>query len=183
MNTKIKCILTFLAGSAIGVGATWQYFKKKYAAYAQEEIDSVREMYSIKYKSETEDKEPEPPTDPIVNEEDVEEYVSLVKEYKPDAENNILKPYVISPDEFGEDIEREQISLTFYKDGILANDNDEIVENVDELIGVDSLNHFGEYEDDSVFVRDDRLNVEYEILLDKRNYSDVVKTPPHNTEE
>ena len=46
---------------------------------------------------------------------------------------------------------------------------------MDEIVGEESLNHFGEYEDDSVFVRSDRLKCDYEILLDQRNYSDVVK--------
>ena len=54
---------------------------------------------------------------------------------------------------------------------------------MDEIVGKESLNHFGEYEDDSVFVRNDRLKRDYEILLDQRNYSDVVKTMPHRMEE
>ena len=29
---------------------------------------------------------------------------------------------------------------------------------MDEIVGKESLNHFGEYEDDSVFVRNDRLS-------------------------
>lgn len=181
MDNKIKCLLAFVAGSTIGVGITWQFFKQKYKAYAQEEIDSVKEMYSKKHKSEP--TEPETPKSIDFTDEEEMEYVSLVKEYKPDANDKIKKPYVISPDEFGEDIDREQISLTFYNDGVLTDENDEVIKNVDELIGVDSLNHFGEYEDDSVFVRDDRLNCEYEILLDQRNYSDVVKKKPRDTEE
>lgn len=179
MDNSIKYLLAFVAGSAVGVGVTWQFFKQKYKAYAQEEIDSVKEMYSAKYKDA--DNGLSKPID--ISDEEEEEYVTLVREYHPDADNKVKKPYVISPDEFGEDINRTQISLTFYADGVLTDDRDEVVTNVDELIGADSLNHFGEYEDDSVFVRDDRLNCEYEILLDERNYSDVVKTKPHSTEE
>lgn len=40
-------------------------------------------------------------------------------------------------------------------------------------IGDDALGHFGEYEDDSVFVRNDEEQTDYEILLDGRNYHDV----------
>ena len=43
----------------------------------------------------------------------------------------------------------------------------------DEIVGLDSLTHFGEYEDDSVFVRNDVMKCDYEILLDHRNYKDV----------
>ena len=93
------------------------------------------------------------------------------------------KPYVISPEEFGEFEEYEKISLTYYADKVLADENDEEVDDVDEIVGEESLNHFGEYEDDSVFVRNDRLKCDYEILLDQRNYSDVAKTMPHRVEE
>lgn len=57
------------------------------------------------------------------------------------------------------------------------------VDDVEEIVGEESLTHFGEYEDDSVFVRNDRLKCDYEILLDQRNYSDVTKTMPHRVEE
>ena len=32
---------------------------------------------------------------------------------------------------------------------------------------------FGEYEEDSVFVRDDERKIDYEILADTRNYHDL----------
>ena len=41
----------------------------------------------------------------------------------------------------------------------------------DDVVGMESLTHFGEYEDDSVFVRNDRLKCDYEILMDERTYS------------
>ena len=82
-------------------------------------------------------------------------------------------PYVIPPEEFGE-TDYEIISLTYYADGILADDMDDIVDDVDDIVGADSLTHFGEYEEDSVFVRNDLREVDYEILRDPRKYSDVV---------
>ena len=93
-----------------------------------------------------------------------------------------MKPYVISPEEFGEFEDYERISLSYYADQILADEDDEKVEDVDNVVGLESLAHFGEYEDDSVFVRNDRLKCDYEILLDQRTYSDVIKQRPHQTE-
>lgn len=87
------------------------------------------------------------------------------------------KPYVIPPEEFGEFDDYETISLTYYADKVLADDLDELVEDVDNVVGLKSLETFGEYEDDSVFVRNDRLRADYEILLDTRNYSDVAPSP------
>lgn len=93
-----------------------------------------------------------------------------------------MKPYVISPEEFGEFEDYERISLSYYADQILADEDDEKVEDVDNVVGLESLAHFGEFEDDSVFVRNDRLKCDYEILLDQRTYSDVIKQRPHQTE-
>ena len=84
------------------------------------------------------------------------------------------RPYVIPPEDFGDvDIDYETKSLVMYADGVLVNEYGAIIEDVDNLVGKDSLNHFGEYEDDSVFVRNDRLKTDFEILLDNRNYKDI----------
>lgn len=80
-------------------------------------------------------------------------------------------PYIITPDEFGEKDGYDIISLTYYhNDGVLADDMDERIDDYEDIIGKDALDHFGDYEDDSVFVRNDRLKADYEILLDDREY-------------
>ena len=89
---------------------------------------------------------------------------------------------MIPPEQFGDDEEYEQISLTYYADGVLADENDEVIEDVEDAVGIDPLNHFGEYEDDSVFVRNDARKCDYEILLDQRTYSEVVEDMPHQME-
>ena len=57
-----------------------------------------------------------------------------------------------------------------------------MIEDVESMIGFESLSHFGEYEDDSVFVRNDARKCDYEILQDQRLYSDVIKEMPHPME-
>ena len=58
-------------------------------------------------------------------------------------------------------------------DEVLADEEDETVDNVDDIVGADFANHFGEYEDDSVFIRNDRMKCDYEILKDYRSFADV----------
>ena len=82
------------------------------------------------------------------------------------------RPYVIAPDEVGETGYRT-VSLNYYDDGVLTYENDDVIENVDELVGKDSLSHFGEYEDDTVYVRNDKQRIDYEILADTQKYSDI----------
>ena len=188
MKSALSNILIFTVGAAIGSVVTWKLIKNKYEQIAKEEIDSVKEVFSRR-------------KDEIISDEkrddDFEEYHNITNLYSKESDEeeeedeeevqevrkSVKKPYVISPDEFGEMDEYDAISLNYYADGVLTNDWDEVIENVDDIVGIDSLNHFGEYEEDSVFVRNDTLQADYEILKDVRNYSDVVDTDPHSAEE
>ena len=82
-------------------------------------------------------------------------------------------PYVIAPEKFMEHDDYDTISLTYYSDNVLADEDNEIIEDVEGVVGEDSLNHFGEYEDDAVYVRNDARKVDYEILLDQRKFSEI----------
>ena len=103
------------------------------------------------------------------------EYSRTVKPTeKADSETSEDTPYVISPAEFGEIEEYTKVSLTYFADGVLADELNEPVDNVEEIVG-DALEHFGEYEEDSVFVRNDAKRCDYEILQDLRNFKDVLE--------
>lgn len=177
-----KYVLAFVLGAAIGSAASWRYLKTKYEQIAQEEIDSVKEYYSKKNSDEKIENEVEPE---IERESDVNDrimdYASLLKNegYTEYSKSNKEKPYVIAPEEFGDMDGYSQISLTYYADQVVADDADHILTNIEETIGFDSLSHFGEYEDDSVFVRNDRRKCDYEILLSQRKYSEILKEKPH----
>lgn len=88
--------------------------------------------------------------------------------------NDELKPYVISPDEFGE-TDYKIISLICYADDVLTDEFDNIIDDVEGTVGEASLNTFGEYEDDTVFVRNDSLEIDYEICADLRAYSEIYR--------
>lgn len=200
MSSKGMAFLAFVVGAGTGSVCTWKLLKRKYELIAQEEIDSVKAAYATREIGKgfvegfrdglkvAEDRTQKDEDDvdfknyaSIIQKEGYTDYSRSVEEKKGEA--FVEKPYVISPEEFGEFEEYEKISLTYYADEVLADENDEEVDDVDEIVGEESLNHFGEYEDDSVFVRNDRLKCDYEILLDQRNYSDVAKTRPHRVEE
>ena len=75
----------------------------------------------------------------------------------------------------------KKISLSYFDDQILADENLDVVEDIEETVGIDSLTHFGEYEDDSIFVRNDARRVDYQVLIDNRSYHKDVKNSrkPH----
>lgn len=195
-----KCaIIAFLAGAAIGSVATWQFAKKKYELIAEDEIMSVKEYYRKRAVPHYEGPETSeeaasaPDISQKVNEKpDIMEYAAKIRsegytDYseKREPEKKVSpdeRPYVITPEEFGEYDDYEKITLFFYADQILADDNDVAIRNVDEIVGVDSLTHFGEYDDDAVYVRDDRKKLDYEILRSLRRYSEVLEEKPYKAE-
>lgn len=184
MNCKFTNIVMFAVGAAIGSAVTWKILKDKYERIVQEEIESVKEVFAGMVEANTEEDEETDEGHHQINwdeyedlEEELEEYAELTNLYsseKGGAEKvEVAKPYVISPYDFGEIDEFHTISLTYYADGVLEDDEQNIVTDVDELIGEQSLTTFGEYEDDSVFVRNERLQTDFEILKDPRTYAEA----------
>ena len=66
---------------------------------------------------------------------------------------------------------------------ILTDDDNNPIEDVEGLVGLHYDTHFGEYEDDSVFIRNDELKTDFEILADSRRYSDVIHYGARRTED
>lgn len=184
MMNKAGSFAAFIFGAAIGSVVTWQLTKRKYEHILQEEIDSVKAVFSKRVSNDISNEDELYDRRTPEHEETFENYKNLVGAYSEEKEEAAVdRPYVISPDEFSNQYDYNTISLTYYADGVLADEDDEVVDDVDDVIGLKSLTHFGEYEDDSVFVRNDARKCDYEILLDQRNYADVIKNKPHHTEE
>lgn len=184
---KATHAIAYILGAASGAAVAWFFTKKKYEQILDEEIQSVKEVYSknakeeyIPSSEELEDYENEANAYNTVDSSTEEETV-VKNEIDPPA-IGVEKPYVIPPEEFGEFEDYEQVSLTYYEDHILTDDMDNIIEDVEEMIGFESLTHFGEYEDDSVFVRNDAKMCDYEILKDVRTYAEALKFKSRSTE-
>ena len=197
MSNRSLFSLGFIIGAVSGATVAWYLLKDKYETLAQEEIDSVKEVFARReqeMKDETVKRNvAEGIKDSDRTKPDLKEYAEQLKKngytrYSDLSANDVgvsdkqTKPYVIPPEQFGDDENYDQISLTYYADGVLADENDEVIEDVEDAVGIDSLNRFGEYEDDSVFVRNDARKCDYEILLDQRTYSEVVEDMPHQME-
>ena len=199
MKSTLSNILMFVAGAVIGVSATWKYFEEKYKRISDEEIESMREYYSSKEQRyegpQDSDEEIRKKAQETHKKPDIREYAAKMKDLGytnyssgdktvQKEEKDVEEPYVISPEEYGELHEYETIELTHYADGILADDMDEVVDDADDIVGPDYADHFGDYEDDSVFIRNDKRKCDYQILLsEKKYYGDVVTNRPHRAED
>ena len=201
MSCTFKCTMAFVLGAAAGSAVAWKLLKTKYEQIAQDEINSVKEVFARREKENAIDEHADIFGDGMVkdtNEDKEEEVVEYKKNVKTNGYTNYSelskeqkevdpgvasKPYVISPSEFGELDDYDTYSLTYYDDHVLTDEDDEIVEDVESVVGFESLNHFGDYEDDSVFVRNEARKCDYEILYDTRKYTDVIRRKPHQMED
>lgn len=199
---KATNLVIFAAGVGVGAIAAIVLTKRKYELMVQEELDSIKKAFSVNKKEyektineseedealHTENEMKEKPSlieyaKKISEEEKYTNYSNISEETETtesteEPSSDTDKPYVIEPDDFDTIDGYSTVSLTWYDgDNFLADDNDEVIVDVEDIIGFEALNHFGEYEDDCVFVRNDRLKIDYEVLLDNRNYREVV--PPH----
>ena len=180
MNNTIKNLFIFTVGAAIGSAVTCKLLREKYEQMAQEEIDSVKEVFSRNREVEAENSEED--TDEIDDETVVKKDNKIAKEIieamrysnNEEDDDDMEGVHVIPPDEFAEEEDYDVVSLTLYSDGVLTDEMDIRIENPDAMIGPKALDTFGEYEEDSVFVRNDDQECYYEILKDNRKYSEVV---------
>lgn len=172
---QLKYLAVFAIGAAIGSAATIQFAKKHYEEIANEEIESVKEVFSRREEelSNITNEKVEKRAYEIIT----ERYSHNKNDAETDKEEEVKhtmenRPYVIPPEEFGE-TGYKKVSLNYYDDGVLTNENDDVISDVDNVVGKDSLSKFGEYEPDSVYVRNEREKTDYEILADTRCYSDI----------
>lgn len=182
MKNGLKTGLIFSAGAMFGFIVANLLLKDKYEKKCQEDISEVKQRLR---------KHADKVTDTNANvsseESDRTAYVERLQEFDYAAETELntddenRKPRVISPDEFGEVNGYEVISLTYYADKVLTDTRDMAMSNddIEDMVGLESLKHFGEYENDAVFVRNDRLKTDFEILLDERCYRDVLEDMPY----
>ena len=82
-------------------------------------------------------------------------------------------PFVIDPSEFGENPEYDTETLTYFADGVLVDDVDDVIEEPDIVVGLENLKVFEEFGATTVYVRNDIYKTDYEIIRDDWNYSDL----------
>ena len=146
-----------------------------------------------------EDEEVRPTRRTVGEKPDLAHYADLIAQYRAeeaafdnqnkqkggDSDMEYDDPYVISPDDFDENNSYDRIGLTYYADGTVVDDCDDILDDdeIDVQIGRDWVNSFGEYEDDDVIhVRNEQSKTDYEIVRDPRKYSEAYPIIPRQVD-
>jgi len=200
MTSNLKVGLGFGIGFALGAGASYLILRKqmemKYSKLADAEIADMKSyinkresdlvnlqrqiaeqpkphldkaMEELGYKGE--DKEPEPETRNAFERPPLPPW-DYNREY---SQRDLLIPYVIHIEEFqSEDSMDHQITFTYFEgDDILVDEKQEVVTNRDEVVGEDNLMKFGHGSNDPhlVYIRNGKLGIDFEIILDKGHYA------------
>ena len=193
--------LYFAFGVAVGTGASWYFWKEYHRKRADEEIQSVKEAFASKKAEEvkSEKKEVQMTVDLEADSVDYEkerqsklqDYRAMVRESgyrsrtspkdlleddpnEPPPGDNVTKPYVIRPEEFDTLDNYDAVCYTYYADGVLVDEDEDPLEipEIATAIGLDFASHFGDYDKDSVHIRNDLRHIDYEIVRDLRKYGD-----------
>jgi hypothetical protein len=196
LNNAIKNALLLTSGLAIGGVAGYFATKKmlevKFENELSEQISEVKEYYKLLRK---EDEFSTPETVPTVNyEKIIKEYSQETDEEETDVdepesveeveyteeveERNTDLPYIISVEEFMLDRPNyDKNTVTYFDvDDVLCDEREQVIPDVENMVGNEAFTKFGEKSGDTkvVYVRNEKLEMDFEIILDTRSYSEVV---------
>lgn len=178
----MKNLLVFIAGAVVGSAVTYTLLRYEYDDPELSE-DSLKKNESS--KSEDKNNKEDILITYDADKPSIEEYAEQIGKLnysqfsKKDTDEAATQKetsseiHLISPDEYGELDDYDQETLYFYeKDETLIDIYDEILQDEVNIVGTDYMNHFGDYDDNSVFVRNDYLKTDYEIILVHSSFTD-----------
>lgn len=194
----MKSVVFFCLGMAVGGITGYILAKQKYEQIAQEEIDSIKERYTVpkgrrnvkSAEDESEDKTYDERfgassiVTPKSSDKERRDYKAMAKDYGdpnggdiPVLNTNYEMPDVIPPAAFGEDEEYEQCYYTYYAgDNTLVDSETETPvpnDTVAELVGLDTLSRFDEYEHGYVYSVNHSLKMYFRIeYVDREFYAE-----------
>lgn len=168
MSNTLTKVLIFAAGAVAGSAATYALLREKCERDIREEVDAYKAYVQKKQdEQEVEEQEELEAYEEFI---DDSEYITNEKGVEISMEQD--RPYIIPPEELGDE-DHDIETLTYYADGVVTDELDRPMseEDVEEFIGRELFDHFGDYEDDAIHVRNDAIRKDYEILHDTRAYS------------
>lgn len=204
-----KGLCIFAAGALAGAAVAARVVREKYQQEAEEEIAEMRDYYRELRKNTKASNEDTIVEEENIKEEkeenDKNEYDEIVKNYtnytqylskaaakyfdtetkenekEEKEERTNYEPFIIDVEEFGEDPTYDTATLTYYKDKVLTNDLDDVIDY--SVAGEENLKIFDEHPDcKAIYVRDDIYMVDYEIIRDPYQYDEYDDFPdkkPH----
>ena len=176
MTSKGAALLGLALGFVAGASVAYLYLKNQ----MPEEVTEFVPVKNERWEEATEDgKDEEKEEDlkkanAIIAKNSYSQYYDEKVETKRDEleQASRSKPYIISPGEVGDIPGYDKFTLKYYRDGVLLDDANEPLDDATSIVGDRFMTHFGEYEEDTVYVRNDRTQADYEILFIDMDFMD-----------
>lgn len=200
----LKETIIFGAGAAIGAASTYFILKDQFNKQRNEEQARDKEYYKELYsnKEETpseevvevdakgkidvseegditftpnkEEKE-EPDYDDIINKLNYNKYSTKTPDMDGDP-RPAKKPYQISMDDYNEDVSQIKKIISYFEDDGVCMDNDtkEVLDNVAKDIGIDNLELINTEGNDEIYIRNEQLGIDYNVVSEPGSYEDYV---------
>lgn len=168
-------VIFFTAGMVAGGFVGYYICKKRYNIVKLEDVAPAREPVEASYSHSKE--ETEEYTDKVFEASYARPEGSGDDEWDEAEKVNPVEPemvpYAISPEGYAnEHSDFAKIVLLYYEENEVLEyeeyneaEGDDHFADIGSTIGHDALNHFGEYEEDAVFVRNEALGNDYEVIL------------------
>lgn len=121
------------------------------------------------------------PVKPLEEDDDIDQ--DLLQEISESTDSEEKTPYLISIDDFDAGYlgRYDTVSMTYYAiDDVLADDEEEMVMDVEHFIGADALEHFGAEtaelsgDENTLYIRNEVLHCDYEVTRIYQSYHQVV---------
>ena len=185
-----KSIITFISGAIVG-GVAACFVARKKLKEKDSEISEMRQYYIDRRKKDEEDRkkfeeskeqsadilessEYENEEDYGEEEENLEEMEEIILNngYSANTKPKPPKFEIISIEEYDNNFDTtniDQITLTYYADDVLV-DRDGFEVDIQETVGYDALDALRKSKEGIVCVRNNAINVEFEVFLDLENH-------------
>ena len=176
-NTILLCVGAF----GLGFGTCYLALRERFDRRLDAQIDAINQAFD----REMGELGLEKTTDTPVKSTDSKIFRSEIKKHNYDSyftpkseekvpseatespkEGGIVEPYIINASQFATDRTLDKISLTYYINADLVCEEEEVIEDIDAVLGTDFMNHFHDDEEGVVYVRNERLGADYEVILD-----------------
>lgn len=196
-------VLSLAAGAVSGYFFAKHQLQAKFDEQLKEEIEFTKKFYAKLHKTdefETPEKAaaaliPQEAVDALIQYQGKTNYHNIGKDGEEVVRNIFSEtssteiereianrteeaPYIISVKEYSEnELGHEQSTLTYYEgDGVLADEKDEHIPNIDEAVGDNNIPRFGHRSDDpnTLFVRNCSLEMDFEIIRNQGKYKELV---------
>lgn len=193
MGKGAACAVTFAVGAAMGFIFAEQKLKKKYDQMVEQEVQSIKASFR-KYRGLTNETDTqaqeEAPAESADGKADsnLGDYETLINDLGYTAPPATAEDdsdgihIVISENEFNELDDYESLSFVYLADGVLVDDDYDRMseEEIQWAIGDVDLKAFGEDEaTDTMYVKNTKLKVAYEIIKDSQTYAMLLQRRPY----